>query len=113
MLSRRQRSLLAQLRLGILPLKLETGRFRRLTVEQRVCELCNSNSVEDELHFLFNCSIYEEVQRVLFTQVEYCNVNLRQFSNLDKFKQMMQSSIFPLCKYIDSAWNIRTNYLYN
>ena len=50
---RRNRSLLAQLRFGILPLRIETGRFknvkdqqtgqfRRLRPEERLCEICNS-----------------------------------------------------------------------
>ena len=36
-ISRQRRSLLAQIRLGILPIKTETGRFRSLPVEQRLC----------------------------------------------------------------------------
>ena len=60
---RSHRSLLAQLRSGILPLRLETGRFQnirdentghfqKLKVEERVCTLCNLNCIEDEIHFV-------------------------------------------------------------
>ena len=50
-ISRQRRSLLAQIRLGILPIKIETGRFRSLPVEQRLCELCEMHKVENEMHF--------------------------------------------------------------
>ena len=41
----------------ILPLRIETGRFRNLPVEQRICELCELDMVEDEVHFLCTCSV--------------------------------------------------------
>ena len=34
-----QRSLIAQLRMGILPLALEVGRFKNIPEEQRLCDL--------------------------------------------------------------------------
>jgi hypothetical protein len=40
-LNRKERSLLAQLRCGILPLRIETGRFRAEKVEDRLCIFCN------------------------------------------------------------------------
>ena len=54
-----ERKTLSQLRLGILPLRLETARFLRpiLPEEERVC-YCNSGEVESELHFLFTCPKY-------------------------------------------------------
>ncbi len=52
-LSKKERSYLAQLRLGILPIKLETGHFENIKVEERLCELCDARVVEDEQHFLF------------------------------------------------------------
>ena len=53
-----ERSLLAQLRIGILPIRVETGIFVNLAVKERVCQICKSQEVEDELHFLFNCPKY-------------------------------------------------------
>ena len=49
---RQGRSLFAQLRCGILPLRIETGRFARIPVEERLCELCGESTVEDEFHFV-------------------------------------------------------------
>ena len=53
------RSYTAQLRLGILPLNIEIGRYRAIPLANRICKMCTSNVVEDEHHFLFICSAYE------------------------------------------------------
>ena len=47
-LSRRQRSALAKLRMGTLPLALETGRYVGRPVEERVCRTCDLGAVERE-----------------------------------------------------------------
>ncbi len=49
---RKERSMLAQIRFGILPLHIETGRFRGTALEERTCQICNSQSIEDEFHFI-------------------------------------------------------------
>ncbi len=49
--SRRKRSLMAQFRIGKLPLHIETGRLRDKRINQSVCLLCNSGEVENEQHF--------------------------------------------------------------
>ena len=46
---------MAQIRCGIPPIRIETGRFCNLPVENRPCEICNQNKVEDEFHFLMEC----------------------------------------------------------
>ena len=64
-LSRSDRSLLVQLRLGILPIHIETGRFRRIKPDERICPLC-FNGVEDEHHFIFTCPLYDDLRKELF-----------------------------------------------
>ena len=46
-ISRRKRSLRRRFRSGILPIHVETGRFRNLPVDIRVCEICRNGKVED------------------------------------------------------------------
>ena len=70
LLSRQHLSFIAQLRLGILPLQIETGRFenikdgltgrfRKLKVEECKCQICNSDDIEDEKHFVCICQVYD------------------------------------------------------
>ena len=63
---RQNRSLMDQIRCGVLPIRLVTGRFCRLPVENRLCELCNLGKVEDELYFMMECSLYRGERERLF-----------------------------------------------
>ena len=40
---------------GCLPLVVEVGRYTGVPYRQRVCRLCDSGEVEDQVHFLINC----------------------------------------------------------
>ena len=66
-LSPSQRSMLAQLRSGTLPLAVETGRFSRTPREERFCS-CNQ-SVETEIHFIFHCIFYNDIRVPFFDDI--------------------------------------------
>ena len=65
------------MRCGILPLRVETCRYIGQKREDRKCELCNLNEVEDEIHFVLKCPFYYQ-ERHLFKQSldKYCNLTL-------------------------------------
>ena len=56
-MSRKHRSALAKFRCGVAPLKIETGRYNNISVDNRICFNC-PNCVEDEAHVLLNCPLY-------------------------------------------------------
>ena len=62
-ISRSEKSLLAQLRLGTLPLRIETGRFRGEDIGLRLCLFCTMNVVEHEQHFICECDAYGVVEK--------------------------------------------------
>jgi hypothetical protein len=64
--NRKKRSFVAQIRLGILPLNIELGRFRGVKLEERTCEICKNNLIEDEFHFLCVCPLYESYRNILY-----------------------------------------------
>ena len=68
LMCRRERSLFAQFRHGILPLKVETGRFKNIPVHNRICELC-AQDVEDEMHFLCKCETYSDLRTSLYDEI--------------------------------------------
>ena len=58
--------MLAKLRLSDHKLEIETGRHQRLKVDQdkRICRLCNTSEVENEIHFLMQCNLYKQFTRL-------------------------------------------------
>ncbi len=84
----RRRSLLAQLRLGILPLHLETGRFRNKKVEERTCLICDSQDVENEEHFICVCTKYSQLLNDLYLKVE--NAEFHGLSNENKLVYLVK-----------------------
>ncbi len=60
-LPRTERSLIAQIRFGILPFHIETECFRSLNHEERTCKICNSQEIEDEFYFIIYCNAYIEI----------------------------------------------------
>ena len=62
--SRQKRSVLAKLRMGTLPIKIETGRYRSISEDQRICDNCNLNEVENEKHFVYHCTKHQNIREI-------------------------------------------------
>ena len=106
-LSKSRRSLLAQLRLGVLPLAIETGRPRYTgkSIELRDCAVCDSNEIENELHFICQCSRDNELRKELydFIDVTIQDINFYTLGDEDKLCIIMSNphitmyNIDPAC----------------
>ncbi len=59
-LPRNHKSLLSKLKVGILPLHIETGRWKDIPLEERICYACDEFNLEDEYHFLIHCDSYKK-----------------------------------------------------
>ena len=59
------RKALSQLRLSSLKLAILTGKWYNIKKEERKCKFCDSNEIEDEFHFIFHCSYYNELRKDL------------------------------------------------
>ena len=63
----------AKFRAGVAPLRLETGRYENLAVNQRTCFNCR-DMIESEHHVLLNCPLYEYLQlEMLYRLKAKCN----------------------------------------
>ena len=60
-----RRRILAKLRGGTAPLKMETGRWGGLKREERLCKQCKLEEVEDEDHFLLRCEGWTQEREVM------------------------------------------------
>ena len=107
-LTRPQRSILAQLRCGILPLYIETGRYTNIKLENRICIFCDDNKIENELHFTMNCSLYKDLRSTFFN-----NINMDfTYSLADNFKTLCIEHPRKLSKFVLSIWQARKDKLY-
>ncbi len=78
-IDRYDKSLLSQYRYGILPLELETGRYKGVERENRLCTLCSEGVVEDQIHFAFKCPSYNHFRREFF---DICNDRIGGWDNM-------------------------------
>ena len=55
------RIIITRWRLSCIPLEIETGRYKGIQRENRLCPFCDV--LEDEEHALYHCEAYEEIRR--------------------------------------------------
>ena len=81
-----QRKFLAKLRLGVLPIRIETGRFERPRKEaaDRICKQCPNNSPETEVHFLIECPRHTQLRATFFSKIS--DENFTSLSDIEKLK---------------------------
>ena len=79
-----ERSMIAQIRMGILPIRVETGRYTNMKMNDRLCQICNTANVEDEIHFIMDCSLYDDLRHEIFT---YMNSFIDGFGSSDRLQQ--------------------------
>ena len=114
------RKRLAQLRLGCLPLRVETDRFIRPIVpsEQRFClqPSClntvnnlpdDEKYVEDEYHFIISCCQYEQLRNVMFSSIDIPGFS--DFTDRDKFIYLLTSrpAVKAVSQFIINAFEKR------
>jgi hypothetical protein len=78
------RSALCKFRCGVAPIRIETGRYERLNVIDRICNICDNhdNEIEDEKHVIMKCTLYDDVRETLFSDAsDVCSDFLFLFGN--------------------------------
>ena len=73
-------------RIGNHNLKIGTGRFTipKTPEDLRICDHCNQNSVENELHILFHCDQYIDLRKTLFIKINDRNTLFTHYNIHDK-----------------------------
>ena len=86
---RKYRNAVVKLRISAHQLLIETGRHRNIPRNERICELCDKNELEDEFHFLLVCPAYKELRQKYFKKYYYNKPNmikLIELLNSEKLK---------------------------
>lgn len=86
-------------------LNIEEGRYKNLRREQRICQKCNTKTLENEYHFLLVCPFYRELRKECLPK-QYC-----VWPNQQKFIRLLSSNqtslIKKLAKFIHMANKMR------
>ena len=72
--------------------------------EDRICEFCNLNEVEDEIHVLFNCTLYTSYRNVFFNKLDstFKTDNKENFI-ASIFRSKSEPALFYLINYINKC----------
>ena len=111
-LNRKERSLMAQLRSGILPLRIETGRYARESPDERLCKLCNDSTIEDEKHFVLNCSFYRDIRNQLLSSIDL-PADWNTYCETQKLKFVLNVQTRKIAKYLVKAYCLRRRHIYS
>ena len=105
-ITRYQKSLLAQLKFGILPLKIETERFQGTPLENRLCKLCETNTIEDEIHFMFHCPALDDTRSSVISNFELDGIA----DDFEKLHKILRSA--NAGKFVENMYKARKNLMY-
>ena len=89
------------------------GRYQtdHLSRENRLCPLCKSNQVENEIHFSLDCSKYSLQRRTFLSRINEIIPNFERKSTSESIKLLMSSNGYHVnklvMKFISSCTNIR------
>ena len=89
---RSHRSALASFRCGTAPLRIETGRYEGLPVEERTCFMC-PGSVESEHHVITTCPLYDDIRDDLVFNAGLLYPGFSELSADEQFKTILSNEL--------------------
>ena len=75
------RKWLSKLRLSVLPIRIQTGRYDRNNTpkEQRICLFCTFPDIEDEFHVIIKCPCYIDLRRNILKKCYFTRPSIVSF----------------------------------
>ena len=92
----KQRHLFTKLRISAHQLAVETGRYRNIPREERVCGQCDSGAVENEIHLLLFCPAQSDKRTAFMSRVLNICPELRLLPPSQQFNYLMTDHRFTL-----------------
>ena len=75
------------------------GWYANMPVDERVCNLCQSNEIGDEFHYLFNCNFFDDHRKRFLKAYYYRCPNMYKMEKL--FELEKGKDLLNLSKFID------------
>ena len=52
-------------------LRIETGRYEKIPLNEMICSFCTSNKIEDQNHSLLDCKAYSQIRDIFFSKINW------------------------------------------
>ena len=120
--SKRIRSDFSRLRVSAHRLMIESGRYNKpnkIPVDKRFCIVCKDGSVEDEIHFVCHCVVYNEKRSILFNTISDIFPKFTDMENDQKFVSIMtcfdgdSEAILLITNFISDCFEKRGSLLFS
>ena len=79
-------------------LPIVTGRYEGLSIDERICTLCDTLEVGDEFHFLYNCTYFNDLRSRCLKRYYYTHPNMEKTKQL--FNVTNKRELLNLAKFI-------------
>ena len=110
--TKKQRLIMSKLRISAHDLTIERGRYLKLDIKDRICPLCKTQ-VEDEVHFVLECSSLKFLRQKFFQDIDQINKNFKHLNSENKFIWLFVNEDKPillkLLKFIEEMFEQRQN----
>jgi hypothetical protein len=107
------RKYLSIFRMGSHVLHIETGRHNKTDPAERFCYVCNIEAVEDERHFMMDCTGYTQLRKKLYDVAAAVSRSFDKLNNHEKFIWLMASRHPTICRAVAEciyeAFQMRSN----
>ncbi len=101
------------MRIRIVPIAIETGKFKGLTENERICKFCPHQTVANEQHILCNCNLYNMLRTSMNNNVcQRCIDFPINMNDEDKFYHLIRNEWRETANFIDKSWCMRTQMSY-
>ena len=107
---------LALVRLSNLSIRIETGRFERSRIEEnfRVCQIgCEEDSVENEYHWIFKCTVYNNIRFAWLSELKTPN-NFLNLGAAEKLNVVLNwpDNVKCTAQYLIDICNVRSKIIH-
>ena len=96
------RSIISRLRLSAHNLAIEKGRHFSIPTDKRFCNICNTQEIEDEFHFLFSCHKYSNHRLTFERNLNSVHGKILNMSYTQKVKLCFNSHCPEVLKITNS-----------
>ena len=109
------RKALVKLRISSHKLLIETGKYDNIPRNERVRNVCNCKTIEDEIHFLLDCLSYSSLRDMFFTKIEPSIPFPRLLAKETLLSHIMNSTDYfiytQLTSFVSSCFELRDKLL--